>query len=116
LIASTPIQEEKEEEKMSGTASKESDPLLRAKADVEQVRGIMQQNIEKVIERGDKIEDLQANSEALAQNAQTFQRSSKQIHKQMYWKNMKLTIIIVVVVLVILAIIIVPLALSLSKN
>jgi len=46
----------------SGTASKESDPLLRAKADVEQVRGIMQQNIEKVIERGDKIEDLQANS------------------------------------------------------
>lgn len=45
---------------------KESDPLLKVKAEVDEVKGIMHQNIEKVIERGDRIEDLQANSGQLS--------------------------------------------------
>ena len=56
--------------------------------------------IEKVLERGEKIELLVEQTEALQHNAFEFKKGSTQLKRAMWWKNMKITIILILVVLV----------------
>ncbi|CAO3660944.1 unnamed protein product [Umbelopsis vinacea] len=67
----------------------------RVQQQVDEVVNIMQDNIDKVMQR----EDLQA-------TAGHFRRGANQVRKRMWWKDLKWKIIIGVTILVILAIII----------
>ncbi|OBZ90045.1 Synaptobrevin 2 [Choanephora cucurbitarum] len=67
----------------------------RVQQQVDEVVGIMQENIDKVMQR----EDLQA-------TAGHFRRGANQVRKRMWWKDLKWKIIIAVTILVILGIII----------
>ena len=50
---------------------------------VQEVIGIMQNNIEKVVERGEKIETLQNKTEELQQGALSFKKSSNAVQSAM---------------------------------
>ncbi|KAI9184489.1 Vesicle membrane receptor protein (v-SNARE) [Blastocladiella emersonii ATCC 22665] len=76
---------------------------------VNEVVGIMQQNIEKVMERGERLDTLQNKTEDLNHSAGQFRRGATKVRKQMWWKNMKLKIIIALVVIAVLLAIILPL-------
>ncbi|KXS09979.1 synaptobrevin [Gonapodya prolifera JEL478] len=68
----------------------------------------MQQNIQKVVERGERLETLQTKTDDLAMGAMQFKKGASGVRRQMWLKNMKLKILIAVIVIVILLIIIVP--------
>ncbi|KAF9508500.1 hypothetical protein BS47DRAFT_217663 [Hydnum rufescens UP504] len=55
---------------------------------------IMKSNINKVAERGERIDDLQDKTETLAVSAQGFRRGANKVRKNMWWKDMKMRLII----------------------
>jgi len=74
-------------------------------AQIEEVKGVMHNNIEMTIKRGEDIEHLQDTTQILLDNSQTFRKNATALKRQQCWKNMKMTLIIAIVVLVIIAII-----------
>ncbi|KAI9190395.1 Vesicle membrane receptor protein (v-SNARE) [Blastocladiella emersonii ATCC 22665] len=77
-------------------------------AQVSEVVGIMQNNIEKVMERGEKMETLAAKTEDLQNSSNQFKRGATKVRKAMWWKDLKLKLMIAAVVVIILLIIIIP--------
>ena len=65
------------------------DNIGAVKSQIEDVKGIMVQNIEKVLERGEKIELLVDKTDRLNQQAFRFQSSSRTLHRAMYWRKMR---------------------------
>ncbi|KXN69340.1 synaptobrevin-domain-containing protein [Conidiobolus coronatus NRRL 28638] len=79
---------------------------------VDEVVGIMQENIDKVMERQEGLEALNDKADNLNQNAMQFKRGANQVRKRMWYKDMKFKIIIGLVILAILLAIILPLVLK----
>lgn len=73
---------------------------------VDEVMGIMKNNIDKVLERDTKIQNLNERSDALQVGAHQFQQTGHQLKRKMWWKNVKFMIIMGVVAVVILGILI----------
>ncbi|XP_054614089.1 vesicle-associated membrane protein 8 [Dunckerocampus dactyliophorus] len=86
----------------SGTASK----LNHVQGQVNEVKVILKDNIDKVLERGDRLDDLIGKTDDLQASADSFQRTSTRVARKYWWKNIKMMILIGVVVLVILIVII----------
>ena len=72
---------------------------------VQEVTEIMTKNVESVLEREGKLEDLNERAELLAENAEQFKSNSKAIKKKTMWENMKMKIIIAVVAIVLIIVI-----------
>ena len=72
---------------------------------VQEVTEIMTKNVESVIEREGKLEDLNERAELLAENAEQFKSNAKAIKKKTMWENMKMKIIIAVVAIVLIIVI-----------
>jgi hypothetical protein len=68
----------------------------------------MRDNINKVSERGARLDSLQDKTDNLATSAQGFRRGANRVRKQMWWKDMKMRICLGVGICVLLIIIIVP--------
>jgi vesicle-associated membrane protein 7 len=81
----------------SDEADRAIDNIGAVKSQIEDVKGVMVQNIEKVLERGEKIELLVDKTDRLNQQAFRFESSSRQLRKAMWWKQMRCYIIIGVV-------------------
>jgi vesicle-associated membrane protein 7 len=70
-----------------------------------EVKDIMMENIDKVLARGEKIELLVDKTNQLSVSAQRFQKQSRNLKNQMWWKNVKMWAMIIFVCLVVLYII-----------
>ncbi|XP_062899511.1 vesicle-associated membrane protein 8 [Mobula hypostoma] len=80
--------------------------LSNLQSQVNDVKGIMTHNIEKVLDRGERLDDLIIKTDDLQATADSFQKTSTKIARKMWWKNTKMIIIIVVIVVVIIILII----------
>lgn len=76
----------------------------------------MRDNMERVLERDQKLSDLDYRAESLQVGAQQFERATTRIRRKYWWKNMKMMIILAVVILVVLGIIIAVIVTSVKKN
>lgn len=85
-----------------------TDKIKHVQSQVDEVIDVMQENISKVIERGERLDDLQDKSESLSDNASAFSSRAKQLHRRMWWRDMKMKAIIALVVVALLLIIIIP--------
>ncbi|KAG0292505.1 hypothetical protein BGZ98_002556, partial [Dissophora globulifera] len=74
---------------------------------VNDVVGIMQDNIDAVQQRGETLDSMNDKTAQLEQGAGEFRRGASRIRRQMWWKNAKWTIFIGLGVAIILVIIIV---------
>ncbi|KAI8916444.1 synaptobrevin [Entophlyctis helioformis] len=74
---------------------------------VDEVVGIMQDNIHKVMQRGEQLETLQNKTEDLQNSSLQFKRGANKVRREMWWKDLKMKLIIGGVVGIILIIIIV---------
>ncbi|KAK7111258.1 vesicle-associated membrane protein 7-like [Littorina saxatilis] len=83
------------------------DTVSKLQSQVDEVKGVMTQNIEKVMERGDRLEDLMDKTEELENSAQNFQRTSRKISRRYWWKNKKMTLIICGVSLLVVIVIVI---------
>ncbi|KAL7541744.1 hypothetical protein ACHAXR_011636 [Thalassiosira sp. AJA248-18] len=86
---------------------------LNAKVDV--VKGQMQDNIAAMLKNTEQAESLAERSNQLNEQANVFQKKSKDLRKQMRCKNIKMTIILVSLVVGILVIVLVPLIMRAKK-
>lgn len=75
-----------------------SDSLALAKRDIDDVRGIMTENIERVLERGERIDLLVDKTDRLGGSAHDFRIRSRGLRRRMWWKNTKLMVLMVIVV------------------
>ncbi|XP_069781513.1 vesicle-associated membrane protein 8 isoform X1 [Narcine bancroftii] len=82
------------------------DKLSNLQCQVDDVKGIMTQNIEKVLDRGEKLDDLIIKTDDLQATADSFQKTSTKIARKMWWRNKKMIIIIVVIVVAVVILII----------
>jgi vesicle-associated membrane protein 7 len=65
------------------------DNIGAVKNQIEKVKGVMVQNIEKVLERGENIELLVYKTDRLNQQAFCFESSSRNLRWAMYWKQVR---------------------------
>ncbi|CAM9703807.1 unnamed protein product, partial [Phaeothamnion confervicola] len=68
----------------------DADKLKDVARRVDDVKGVMVQNIEMVLERGEKLELLVDKSDQLQQQAFKFEKSSRQLKNHLYWQRVKL--------------------------
>ncbi|CAM8893469.1 hypothetical protein QQ045_026731 [Rhodiola kirilowii] len=68
--------------------------LAKVKAQVSEVKGVMMENIEKVLERGEKIEVLVDKTDNLRSQAQDFRQQGTKIRRKMWIQNMKIKLIV----------------------
>ncbi|KAJ8561210.1 hypothetical protein K7X08_027400 [Anisodus acutangulus] len=80
--------------------------LSKVKAQVSEVKGVMMENIEKVLDRGEKIELLVDKTENLRSQAQDFRQQGTKIRRKMWYENMKIKLIVFAIIVVLLLIII----------
>lgn len=73
----------------------EMNKLSKLKAQITEVKGIMMDNIEKVLDRGEKIELLVDKSENLQFQADSFQRQGRQLRRQMWMQNLRMKLMVV---------------------
>ncbi|MCO5604399.1 hypothetical protein L7F22_058564 [Adiantum nelumboides] len=83
----------------------EMNKLAKVKAQVSEVKGIMMENIEKVLDRGEKIELLVDKSENLRFQADNFQKQGKQLRRKMWLQNMKVKLVVLGIVVLLILII-----------
>lgn len=86
-------------------APRADDKVTRVREEINAVKDVMIRNIDKVLERGEKIELLVDKTEELDQQAFKFKKQAKNLKNVMWWRNAKILILLVVVLLVVIFII-----------
>ncbi|KAA6413717.1 MAG: synaptobrevin [Lasallia pustulata] len=77
-------------------------------AQIDDTVGVMRENINKVSQRGERLDSLQDKTDNLAVSAQGFRRGANRVRKQMWWKDMKMRMCLIVGIILLLIVIIVP--------
>ena len=81
--------------------SEEPDRIERMRGEVEQVKGIMVQNIDAIMERGERMELLVDKAENLSNSSVSFRQASVRVRRKAWWENVKMRIVMAVVLVVI---------------
>nr|GMD87342.1 vesicle-associated membrane protein 711 [Ipomoea batatas] len=84
-----------------------ADRINRLKGEMSQVRNVMVQNIDKVLERGDRLELLVDKTANMHGNTLRFRRQARRFRSTVWWRNVRLIValilLLVLVIYVILA-------------
>ncbi|CAD5311750.1 unnamed protein product [Arabidopsis thaliana] len=80
--------------------------LSKVKAQVTEVKGVMMENIEKVLDRGEKIELLVDKTENLRSQAQDFRTQGTKMKRKLWFENMKIKLIVFGIIVALILIII----------
>lgn len=81
------------------TEAGQNDALANAQNEIANVREIMTENIERVLERGERIDLLVDKTDRLGGSARDFRVRSRGLRRRMWWKNVRLMALLVVVVI-----------------
>ncbi|KAG6930767.1 vesicle associated membrane protein 3, partial [Chelydra serpentina] len=91
----------------SSNASGSNRRLQQTQHQVDEVVDIMRVNVDKVLERDQKLSELDDRADALQAGASQFETSAAKLKRKYWWKNCKMWAILIAVVLIIIIIIIV---------
>ncbi|XP_004411079.1 vesicle-associated membrane protein 3 [Callorhinus ursinus] len=91
----------------SSAASGSNRRLQQTQNQVDEVVDIMRVNVDKVLERDQKLSELDDRADALQAGASQFETSAAKLKRKYWWKNCKMWAIGIVVVVIIIIIIIV---------
>ncbi|XP_076062902.1 uncharacterized protein LOC143037993 [Oratosquilla oratoria] len=81
--------------------------LEEAQRQVEEVVGIMKSNVNRMMDREDKLNTLSQRADDLAAGAAEFQTTSRKLKRKYWWQNTKMTMILACVVVIVIIVIIV---------
>lgn len=79
-----------------------ADRINRLKGEMSQVRNVMIENIDKVLERGDRLELLVDKTETMQGNTFRFRKQTRRFKNAVWWRNVKLTIAAIILLLIII--------------
>ena len=91
-------------EEASGSAG--NDRVRNLQSEVEGVKNIMTQNVERILARGENLDHLRNKTEDLEATSEHFKTTSQKVARKFWWKNVKMIVIICVIVLIIVILII----------
>jgi hypothetical protein len=77
-------------------------------AKVEEVKVVMEGNINKVLENAENLASIENKSEVLRQEAHQFQKKSVSVRNALWWRNFKMKLVVAAVVLCVLGYILIP--------
>uniref|UniRef100_A0A3Q2GFN9 Vesicle-associated membrane protein 2 n=1 Tax=Cyprinodon variegatus TaxID=28743 RepID=A0A3Q2GFN9_CYPVA len=80
--------------------------LQQTQAQVDEVVDIMRVNVDKVLERDQKLSELDDRADALQAGASQFETSAAKLKNKYWWKNAKMMIILGVICVIVLIVII----------
>lgn len=83
-----------------------SDHLTSLQTQVDDVKGIMTENIEKVIRRGEALEDIQERSDSLLLSSAQFRTTATKLKRKMCFQSCKCWTVCIFIILVILAVVV----------
>merc|ERR1719204_2249034 len=86
-------------------AARGNDRLAEINETMDQVKQTMYTNIDKVLQRGEKIELLVDKSDNLNAHANQFKSRAKTLKNRLWWQNVKMMIIIFLVVVMVIYVI-----------
>lgn len=89
----------------------QQDKFKAIREDLEEVRQIAVANVEKVLERGEKLEEVQARTEELAASSRAFHVSARKVRRGMWWRSVKPVLVVAGVVIVAITIVVLCIAL-----
>lgn len=81
------------------TKAGQDDAFKNVQSEIDNVRGIMTENIERVLERGERIDLLVDKTDRLGGSARDFRVRSRGLRRKMWWKNVRLMVLLVVVII-----------------
>ncbi|XP_050024197.1 vesicle-associated membrane protein 3 isoform X3 [Dermacentor andersoni] len=90
--------------------------IQQTQAQVDEVVDIMRTNVEKVLERDQKLSELDDRADALQQGASQFEQQAGKLKRKFWWKNCKMWAILIGVIAIIIIIIIVYASTSTSST
>jgi len=82
--------------------SRDIDTISRVHGELDELKNIMVKNIDNVAMRGERLELLVNKTENLSANSVTFRKTSRNLARSMFWKNVKLYIILGVIITLII--------------
>lgn len=86
--------------------SGQSDTMGLARAEIDQVKNIMIENVERVLERGERINLLVSKTDRMNNNAVAFRKRSVAVQRRMRWQNIKFSAILCIFGLAVLYLIV----------
>ncbi|GMH10363.1 hypothetical protein Nepgr_012204 [Nepenthes gracilis] len=84
----------------------EMSKLGKLQAQISEVKGVMMENIEKVLDRGEKIELLVDKTDNLRNQAQEFRQQGTMVRRKMWLQNMKIKLIVLGIIIALILIIV----------
>ncbi|MCI4390387.1 hypothetical protein PGIGA_G00122070 [Pangasianodon gigas] len=81
--------------------------LQQTQAQVDEVVDIMRVNVDKVLERDQKLSELDDRADALQAGASQFETNAAKLKRKYWWKNCKMWAILIAVLIIIIVIIII---------
>ncbi|KAH0999029.1 synaptobrevin-1-like [Dendroctonus ponderosae] len=88
------------------SGSRPTSKLEQTQQQVNEVVGIMRVNVEKVLERDQKLSELDSRADALQEGGKRFEQQAQKLKRKYWWKNIKMMIIIGIIGVILLIIII----------
>ncbi|XP_018020121.1 vesicle-associated membrane protein 4-like [Hyalella azteca] len=106
-------EEEEDDFFLKGAAAKKSvrfstDKMKVVQAQVSEVTSAMRDNVGRLLERGDQLEELSARSDHLATTADSFRNSSVRLRRNMWWQTTKSRLVIGCTLIILALIVFVP--------
>ncbi|XP_005995240.1 vesicle-associated membrane protein 8 isoform X1 [Latimeria chalumnae] len=75
-----------------------SDHVRNLQNEVEGVKNIMTQNVDRILARGEKLDDLMNKTEDLQASSEHFKTTSQKVARKYWWKNVKMIVLICLIV------------------
>jgi len=93
------------EHEMQYFSNPDADKLANLQGQVGELKGIMIENIDRILERGEKMEEIDRQTADMVVSSQAFHTSSRKLKCELIRKNIKLTLILCGICIAILVII-----------
>lgn len=77
--------------------------MIDIRRQVDDVRQVMADNVERIMERGERLENMENRTEALRTSATSFKSTARRVQRHFCQKNLKWTLILLLVVTIIVA-------------
>ncbi|KAH7297107.1 hypothetical protein KP509_26G053800 [Ceratopteris richardii] len=79
-----------------------ADNINRMKGELNQVRNVMIQNIDKVLDRGERLELLVDKTATIQNRAFRFRKKAREFRSANWWRNVKLVALLIILILIII--------------
>ncbi|XP_005187300.1 vesicle-associated membrane protein 7 [Musca domestica] len=86
--------------------SVEIDAISRVHGQIDELKDIVVKNIDNLRDRGEKLELLVNKTENLSNNSVAFRKASRNLARQMFWKNIRLYVVVGLIIIFVIYVIV----------